>query len=121
MARQIDDTIREKIATYLNDHLNIPRLNEDEEQVIFRWVVDKICDRIEKHLPKQYLDWLNDISSGIAKGRTEELIDNTVRYINKRLDLILLNEKQEEWAIRKVVEFIVRGTIKGRDLASVVS
>ena len=116
----INPKTRKAIAAYIDKRINIPIMGDAKERRTFEWIVDKICDLIEGMLPDSVMD-LMDSDSGIVAELADDLIDNIVRKINKRIDLPLFNEKQEERIIRKVVELIVRALMPGKTLTTVLA
>ena len=117
----IGTPVRVVIATVLNRLIDIPLLNEAQEQartphprrrnacdrarerpaerrrraqVIFLKIVDVVADALERELRRiPQLDALRDPS------KRRELRDDLVRTINAAVDLPLLNEEQEAVAI----------------------
>ena len=116
----IDPNTRKAIAAYIDERINIPILGDAKERDTFEWIVDKICDLVEGMLPDSVMKLVNG-NLGIVAELADDLIDNIVRKINKRIDLPYLNEKQEERLIRKVVELIVRALLPGKTLKTLLA
>ena len=116
----ISPNTRKAIAAYIDERVNIPVLGDAKERDAFEWVVDKICDLVEGMLPDSVMRLVNG-NSGIVADLADDLIENIVRKITKRIDLPFLNDKQEERLIRKVVELIVRALLPGKTLTTVLA
>ena len=99
----ISKSQRMVFASFLNAVIDIPILNEAAEQVIFMKVVDVIADAIERQFKsvgsKVFFEGVTDM----GETQLELWIGTTAKKINKKIDIPVLNEKQEQEAI----EFIL--------------
>ena len=99
----ISKSQRMVFASFLNAVIDIPILNEAVEQVIFMKVVDVIADAIERQFKsvgsKVFFEGVTDM----GETQLELWIGTTAKKINKKIDIPVLNEKQEQEAI----EFIL--------------
>jgi len=100
-------------ASFLNAVLDIPILNEAAEQVLFMKIVDVIADAIERQFEKVGHSIFFEGVSDMGETQLDLWIKSTAKKMNEKIDIPLLNEKQEEEAI----EYILHGMVE-RFLAS---
>ena len=111
--RLIDTSVRVLIATVLNRLIDIPILNEMQEQVIALKVVDVVSDALEKELHR-----MPQVQSFFAELRVSDPAkqrqwrDALVEKINRAIDLPLLNEDQEAVAITFIVDLVINHVTK---------
>lgn len=111
--RLIDTSVRVLIATVLNRLIDIPILNEMQEQVIALKVVDVVSDALEKELHR-----MPQVQSFFAELRVSDPAkqrqwrDALVEKINRAIDLPLLNEDQEAVAIAFIVDLVINHATK---------
>ena len=89
-------------ASFLNAVIDIPILNEATEQIIFMKAVDVIADAIERQLEKMgskaFFEGVTE-----AVGESNQWVVATATKINEKIDIPVLNEKQEQEAIEFVL------------------
>jgi len=103
----------------INEKVNIPLLGEEAEKKFFLRIIDRIIEKLEEKLSDDLLNYLNDISMGFILGDKKEMkeaINSTVMFLNKEINLPLLNEKKGEELFRIVVEVLFVAMKKGEKL-----
>jgi len=98
---------RMAVASVINVVIDIPLVGEIEEQILFVRLVDIVADRLEELLLRQGLPWEKPMIEDVKAARDHEHDDwkeRLVSEVNHKLDLPILNEEQEQAAIRFVVD-----------------
>ena len=93
-------------ASFLNTVIDLPILNEATEQFIFLKVVDVISDGIERQLEKIGSKLFFENVGDLSEKGMDAFVKKTATEINKKIDVPVLNEEQEQEAI----EYILHGT-----------
>ena len=107
------------IVDRVNEKVNVPILGEKAEGKLIRKAVDKVLKCLEENLPKEFFDFLDDLSNGIEPGMDiEEIKSNTVEFLNKEINLPIVGEKFEAKLFTEVVDLIFNALKKGEKLAT---
>eukprot|EP00239_Pterosperma_sp_CCMP1384_P004031 CAMPEP_0197849578 /NCGR_PEP_ID=MMETSP1438-20131217/12646_1 /TAXON_ID=1461541 /ORGANISM="Pterosperma sp., Strain CCMP1384" /LENGTH=231 /DNA_ID=CAMNT_0043462339 /DNA_START=98 /DNA_END=794 /DNA_ORIENTATION=+ len=108
--RLIGGATRTTIATVLNKVIDVPIMNELQEQILLYKVVELIANGIEE-LCEEMLG-LNELD-GMDKKELDKWRDAKVAELNEAIDLPILNEMQEGIAIQFVVDKVIESHIEG--------
>jgi hypothetical protein len=90
-------------ASFLNAVIDIPILNEATEQIIFMKAVDVIADAIERQLEKMGTKAFFEGVTEAGETQVDLWVHATATKINEKIDVPMLNEKQEQEAIEFVL------------------
>ena len=99
----ISQSQRLVFASFLNAVIDVPILNEATEQVIFMKAVDVIADAIERQLEKMGSKAFFEGVTDAGESRVDVWVVATATKINEKIDIPVLNEKQEQEAIEFVL------------------
>ena len=99
----ISQSQRLVFASFLNAVIDIPILNEATEQIIFMKAVDVIADAIERQLEKMGSKAFFEGVTDAGESRVDMWVVATATKINEKIDIPVLNEKQEQEAIEFVL------------------
>ena len=102
-SRSISQSQRLVFASFLNAVIDIPILNEATEQIIFMKAVDVIADAIERQLEKMGSKAFFEGVTDAGESRVDVWVVATATKINEKIDIPVLNEKQEQEAIEFVL------------------
>jgi len=96
-----NDESRKKIATELNELVDVPFFSEDQEQKAAEKIVDTVYATLQKVLPRTLLDALDSTSPEEIR----EIRTNLIDRLAEKIQVPLMSEEQE----KKVVQTIVDG------------
>jgi len=99
----ISQSQRLVFASFLNAVIDIPILNEATEQVIFMKAVDVIADAIERQLEKMGSKAFFEGVTDAGESSVDLWVVATATKINEKIEIPVLNEKQEQEAIEFVL------------------
>lgn len=108
------------LASYVNALIDIPLIPEGIEQSIFEHAISLIDETLDAILPDTIKDLINNAQNGINRDHAEAFATRLKTYLNARLNIPYLNEDQEATIIGAVVDILVKGMTKGRDLESLL-
>lgn len=107
-AAVIPPDVRKMAATGMNKLVDIPLLNESQEQKLFETAVGLVCAVWEKELMRDENFAAGvEALSGWTPERQKEWRDKAVDEINRRVDLPVFNEEQEAVIIGAVLDAII--------------
>lgn len=104
------------IAKQAADKFNIPFLGEQKEAVVFAKIIKRIDRELSKMLPKEYVELIRDVTDGISEEEARAIAGRLTPMVNKLVNIPFLGEKQEGQLIGFVLDLIIRGMVKGRNL-----
>jgi hypothetical protein len=107
------------IAAEVNKKVDIPIIGEEFEQMIIEAGIKKIDQLLDKELPPQFREFINDVTKGIEPGSPTDLQvlkDNLIVYINDHVNIPLIGKRAERKLIAEVIEIIVEALQKGKSL-----
>ncbi len=107
---------KDKIVALVNSSIDIPVVPEFLEGSIFRKAIDLIDDALDTFLPKEIQELAESLSQGIERNNAKDFVENLTRFLNKKVDLPILNEEQEGKLIGLVVNLLVKSMTKNRTL-----
>ena len=108
------------LAEKINDKINLPILGEKAEFKIIMKALDKIDSVLETEVPDDFKEYLNDVSKGLDPGKAAEIEmikDNTVKFLNKKVDLPLVGERAEKKIFDLVIDLLLEAKKKGSKLS----
>jgi len=100
-----------KIVQKLNAKIDIPIINERKEEKILENVLTKLDNKVAKELPPPLRDMWNKLDDGITEEEGAELAAKVTEIVNRKINIPLLNEKQEQKLISALVETIIEVAI----------
>ena len=107
---------KDKIVALVNSSIDIPVVPESLEGSIFRKAIDLIDEALDAFLPKEIQALAESLSQGIERNNAKDFVENLTRFLNKKVDLPILNEEQEGKLIGVVVNLLVKSMTKNRTL-----
>ncbi len=107
---------KSKIAALVNSSIDIPVVPESLEEAIFRKSIDLIDEALDAFLPQEIQELAESLNQGIERNNAKDFVENLTRFLNKRVDLPILNEEQEGKLIGLVVDILVKSMTKSRTL-----
>ncbi len=105
----------------VNEKVNLPFLGERGERMVFAKAINKILKKLERELPQEVLNYINDVSDGFipgGEGDLQDAIAASVNFLNKEINLPLIGEKKEEQLLTAVIESLFEAMMKGNKLAA---
>lgn len=94
---------RNELVDALNDAVDVPILNEEQEEALLHAAVESVAALMTRLLPPSFLD--------VLKGESPEGLQATkdfiINEVNSNVDLIGLNESQERDIIKLLVDIMV--------------
>ena len=107
---------KDRIVALVNSVIDIPVVPESLEGSIFRKAIDLIDEALDNFLPKEIQALAESLSQGIERNNAKDFVENLTRFLNKKVDLPILNEEQEGKLIGLVVNLLVKSMTKNRTL-----
>lgn len=107
------------VAKKINKKVNLPVLGEKAEFAIIKKAVTKVLDILEDEIPEEYFDFLEDTAQGFdpEQGTNIQFIkNNIVEFVNKKVDIPLLNENTEKEVFAVVIDVIIDAMTKDKKL-----
>ena len=117
----LTDIQKNYLVDKINQKVNLPILGERAEKKLFAKAIDKILEKLEKELPEEILNYINEVSDGFipgGEGDLQDAIDASVRFLNKEVNIPLINEEKEEQLFTAVIESLFDAMKKGNKLAA---
>ena len=107
------------IVKEVNKKVNVPLLGEKAEGKLLRKAVELVLRKLDDALPEEITKFMTDAADGIEPGAdTAEMQENTVNFLNKEINLPILNEKQEGKLLKKIVALLFDALEKGKSVPS---
>ena len=104
-----------KIATKLNEKVNIPLLREKRDQNIIERIINKLDDKLDEvaqKLPSNVKSIYDKISDGLTKEEAAQLTSELTVLANKEINIPLIGEDLEaDLIIEPIIELIVLSLI----------
>ncbi len=107
---------KSKLVALVNSSIDIPVVPESLEESIFRKSIDLIDDALDTFLPQEIQELAESLNDGIERNNAKDFVENLTRFLNKKVDLPILNEAQEGKLIGLVVDIVVKSMTKSRTL-----
>lgn len=109
-----DDAFEVALAARINTELNVPFLNEDQEQVAILWALKILVPLI----PQSLRQFVMDAADGIDQDEQERLAGVLVAVLNQHIDIPFMTEPMEKLLLRPIVMAVLDLALKGRSISS---
>jgi hypothetical protein len=112
--QQIDD-----LAERVNEEVDLPIIGENIEKGLLKLALNKIVEVLDRELPQEMKDTINDISKGVefdGKRDFQELVDNTISFLNKEVNIPLVSDQRENEIFKSVSNALVEALQKNKKL-----
>lgn len=106
----------EKIASKVNEKINLPFLSEDKEQIVFVKIVRLLDRSLYTLLPNEIYECIRMAQDGIDSEEAETIKTRITKAINNLVNLPFLTENQEEILFGIVIGIIINAMMKGNSL-----
>lgn len=98
----LDDDCRKRLATRINKNVDIPVLNDKQEQVLFEKSLDTLAAALDVLIPKAWWSALQ----GASASEVEDFKQNLVLVLHKRLNIPFLDDELEKRWARTAIDAI---------------
>lgn len=118
VGRAVRDTLsefsEEEFATMLNEMIDVPLMNEDQEQKIALKLAGSITDAFETLVPES----MRDILTNTSPEELQEARQNLIDRLNEKVDIPFKSEAEERKYFVIIVDFLLKryGLDKGTKL-----
>jgi len=113
----LDAEGRKRIATRLNEQVDLPLLSEEQEQVLFEKFVNAVVEPLEKLIPEDMRSHLKAASAAELEALKQHL---TEMLLEQLPGLPFLDKDKERQMLRVVVDFFVESFIDHSGLDGVL-
>lgn len=107
------------LAEKINEKVNLPILGEKAEFALIKKAIYKVLDALDDEIPEEFLDFLEDTAQGFDPENgtnIEQVKNNVVTFINKKVDLPIIGEKTEKKIFETLVDVLLDAMTKGKKL-----
>lgn len=104
------------ILEMVNQKIDLPFISEAQEGMILEQAMNAISGTLSNELPQESSTYLNDPALGIEPSEANSMTEQLISMINAQVDVPYLDEAQEAYFLRMVVETIVNAMTKGNKL-----
>ncbi len=108
----------ELLASRVNAMVNIPYLNEEQEQKVLVKAVRAVDLFLYDQLPNEIYGLIKDASDGISQEEAERMSKRLAQIANERVNLPYLTEWMEQKIFEMLIGFILNAMVKGNKLAA---
>jgi hypothetical protein len=98
---------RKALATRLNNMIDLPFLNEAQEQKIAESIIDKMMAPLEAAMPTD-AEMISMARSSGEQNMRQTVKQRVVESMNKKIDIPLLNEAHEAIVFGMVVDYVLK-------------
>lgn len=81
---------------------------------LFMWAVERMEAVLAAHLPKSFVDTMNDLNKGLEN--IDEFKERLTKAVNGKINIPFLSEKVEEQLFRMLIDLIVKSLNLGQRL-----
>lgn len=106
----------EAVASKLNEHINIPLVSEEQEQVVLVKIVKQIDRFLYTVLPNEVYELVKVAHDGISNEEAELIERRLAQLVNKAVDIPFVSEQVEEKIFQLTLSIIVAAMKKGKCL-----
>lgn len=106
----------EAVASKLNEHINIPLVSEEQEQVVLVKIVKQIDRFLYTVLPNEVYELVKVAHDGISNEEAELIERRLAQLVNKAVDIPFVSEQVEEKIFQLILSIIVAAMKKGKCL-----
>ena len=107
-----DESSRRDLAKAINEAVDIPLLDETQEEEVLILAVASCGDTLQTLLPPEFVETLK----GERPEALLEIKQFLVQKVNEKVDLVGLNEEQEQVLIEKTVDILVDKYVDGTEV-----
>jgi hypothetical protein len=100
------------LAKRLNERINVPIINETNEEKIFVKVILKIDTFLYDNLPNEFYDLIRSSDKGIDEKEAKRLVRRLTKMANDKVDIPYLPEVAERFAIKFVIGIVIKAARK---------
>lgn len=106
----------------VNEKVNLPIIGEKAEADLIKKAILKVLAKLEEELPEEVLKFLEELGSGFPPGADlDEIKENTVEFLNKEINIPLINEKKEAKIFTEVVDLLFDAMKKNKEVKSIAA
>jgi hypothetical protein len=116
-SKMTDEDVKD-LARSLNEKINVPIIEETDEEKILIKIVIKVDRFLYDNLPNEFYDLVRSMDKGIDDDEAKRLIKRLSKLANKHIDIPYIPESMEYVAIRLVIGVIINAARKQWDLHS---
>jgi hypothetical protein len=98
---------RKALATKLNNMIDLPFLNEAQEQKIAESIIDKMMAPLEAAMPTD-AEMISMARSSGEESMRQTVKQRVVESMNKKIDIPILNEAHEAIVFGMVVDYVLK-------------
>ena len=109
--KMTEEEIRD-LAQRLNQKINVPIIDETQEEQILIKIILKIDNFLYDHLPNEFYDVIRSSDKGIDEKEARRLVRRLTRIANDKIDIPYLPEIAEQFAIKFVIGLVVKAARK---------
>lgn len=109
------------IANKINEKINLPILGEKAEFFILKKAVIKLNDVLKDEIPEEYFEFLDDTAKGFDPGQEvhiQEVKNNVVEFVNKKVDIPLVGENMEKEIFTVAIDVLLDAMTKQKKLGN---
>lgn len=114
--RMLNDDETAKVASFINDKIDIPFLDESSEQVVFFKIVRRLDEVLYQFLPNEVYGFFNTPQNGIDDTEAANLKLRLSKLIIEKIRFPFLSELLEGKVIGLFIDVIVNAMKKGMSL-----
>ncbi len=107
------------LAQRLNRKINVPLINETNEEKIFVKIILTIDTFLYDHLPNEFYDVIRSTDMGIDDKEAKRLLRRLTKLANDKIDIPYLPEVAERFALKFVIGIVVKAARKNLDFVKV--
>lgn len=96
-----------ELAVKLNKKINVPFINETEEEKVLIKIVIKLDRFLYNYLPNELYDLIRSTEDGISDKEATRLIRQLTKLANEKVDIPYIPEFQEYIAIKYIIGVII--------------
>ncbi len=100
------------LAQRLNKRINVPLINETNEEKIFVKIVLKIDTFLYDHLPNEFYDVIRSTDMGIDDKEAKRLVRRLTKLANDKIDIPYIPEPVERFVIKFIIGMVVKAARK---------
>ncbi len=100
------------LAQRLNKRINVPLINETNEEKILIKIILQIDTFLYDHLPNEFYDVIRSTDMGIDDKEAKRLVRRLTRLANEKIDIPYLSEAMEHVALKFVIGIVVKAARK---------
>ncbi|MGE0076277.1 MAG: hypothetical protein AB7S48_00295 [Bacteroidales bacterium] len=100
------------LAKRLNKKINVPIINETQEEKILIKIVLEVDTFLYNNLPNEFYDLIRSVDKGIDDDEAKRLIVRLSKLANEKIDIPYIPEQMEYIAIRFILSIVINAARK---------